>query len=344
MEVRVRPLDLTLTTSLRNAQGVQSVSANVVVEIEHEGITGLGEAAPNWYYGEHREIVLAALPALGERLGDDPLLIEDIIGELDGPLFQGHTDAKAALDMALYDLMGKRLGVPVYRLLGLNPARAPQTSYTIAIDSPDEMARKARAATEAGYSILKIKVGTRLDIEIVQAIRAATDATLRVDANGAWTTKEAIQTINALAPYAIEFVEQPVAARDLDGLRLVRERVPLAIIADESCLTLEDIPLLASCVDGINIKLMKCGGIHTALNMIHTARAHHLKVMLGCNIESSLAITAAAMLSPLVDYADLDSPLLIQHDPFVGVTFAGSQLVLPAGPGLGVSSRTEQDH
>ncbi|HLJ82069.1 MAG TPA: dipeptide epimerase [Ktedonobacterales bacterium] len=342
MDVRVRPLDLTLATPFRISRSVQHIAANVLVEIEHEGLTGIGEAAPSWYYGERREMVLAALPHLSERLGDDPLLIEDIIGELDNALYHGNADAKAALDMALYDLAGKTLGVPVYRLLGLNPAHTPVTSFTIGIDTPKAMAEKARAATEAGYPILKIKVGTPHDVETVRAIRDATDATLRVDANAAWTAKEAIQTINALAPYNIEFVEQPVAAGDLEGMKLVRENVPLHIIADESCITLEDIPLMVGRADGINIKLMKCGGLRNALKMIATARAHHLKVMLGCMIESSLSITAAAHISPLVDYADLDGPLLIAADPFDGVRYDSGKLVLPDRPGLGVVSREEK--
>jgi L-alanine-DL-glutamate epimerase-like enolase superfamily enzyme len=342
MDVRVRPLDLTLATPFRISRSVQHIAANVLVEIEHEGITGIGEAAPSWYYGERREMVLAALPHLSDRLGDDPLLIEDIIGELDKALYHGNADAKAALDMALYDLAGKMLGVPVYRLLGLNPEHTPVTSFTIGIDTPEAMAENARAATEAGYPILKIKVGTPHDVETVRAIRDATDATLRVDANAAWTAKEAIQTINALAPYNIEFVEQPVAASDLEGLKLVRENVPLHIIADESCITLEDIPLMVGRVDGINIKLMKCGGLRNALKMIATARAHHLKVMLGCMIESSLSITAAAHISPLVDYADLDGPLLIASDPFDGVRYDSGKMVLPDRPGLGVVPREEK--
>src|SRR5947209_14743747 len=163
---------------------------------------------------------------------------------------------------------------------------------------------------------------------------------MRVDANTGWTPKEAIKMINALAPYNIEFVEQPVAAHDLAGLKLIRDNVPVPIIADESCVTVEDIPRVAGNVDGINIKLMKCGGIRHALKMIHVARAHNLRVMIGCMIESSLAITAAAHLSPLVDYADLDGHLLIDNDPYVGGTVMNGKLVLPGAPGLGVKARS----
>jgi L-alanine-DL-glutamate epimerase-like enolase superfamily enzyme len=238
----------------------------------------------------------------------------------------------------LYDLAGQRLGVPVYRLLGLNPARTPLTSFTIGIDTPEEMARGAREAGRQ-YPILKIKVGTPRDLENVRAIRDATDATLRVDANAGWTPKAAVQHIAALADYGVELVEQPVAAGDLEGLRFVRERSPLPIFADESCVTVDDVPRLAGVVDGINIKLAKCGGLRNALRMIATARAHHLRVMLGCMVSSSLAITAAAHLSPLVDYADLDGGLLLAADPFAGVRVEAGKLILPDAPGLGVSRR-----
>ncbi len=338
MEMRARPLDLKLSTPFRISRSVQHFARNVLVEIEAGDSTGIGEAAPSGYYGEKQETVLAALPYLANVLGDEPALIEDVMAALESIFHHGNAAARASVDMAIHDVVGQQLGVPVYRLLGLNPTHTPHTSFTIGIDTPEEMARRAQAASD--YPILKIKVGTAQDIEIVRAIRAVSSATLRVDANAAWTPKEAIRTINALAPYDIEFVEQPVAASDLEGLRLVRENVPVPIMADESCVTLDDVARVAGCVDGINIKLMKCGGIRHALKMIHAARAHHLKVMLGCMIESSLSITAAAHLSPLADYADLDGPLLIEQDPYEGVTFAKGKLILPDRPGLGVRPRS----
>src|SRR5579862_8141534 len=328
MELTADTLDLTLATPFRYARTVQHVAQNVFVQIEADGIVGIGEAAPDNFYGEKRESVLMALTYFAEHLGDDPLLIEDVAAALNR-VMRWNAAAKAAVDMALYDLVGKRLGVPVYQLLGLNATRTPYTSFTIGMDTPEEMARKALLARE--YPILKIKVGGRHDIETVRAIREVTDATLRVDANGAWSAKDALRMIERLAPYDIEFVEQPVAANDLDGLKFVRDHSPLPIIADESCVTLDDLPQIVGRVDGICIKLMKCGGLSHALKMIHTAKAHHLKVMLGCMIESSLSITAAAHLSPLADYADLDGALLVSDDPFVGVVVREGRLILPEG-------------
>jgi L-Ala-D/L-Glu epimerase len=336
MHIDAKPIDLKLTTPFRIARGVQTMASNAIVQINHNGYTGYGEAAPDEFYGEDVETVLACVARFAGNLGNDPFAIEDVMNQLD-KIFRLNPAAKAAVDMALYDLVGKMLGVPLYKLLGLNAAHAAHTSFTLGIDSPTEMAKKALKAID--YPILKVKVGTRHDLDNIKAIREVSQAVIRVDANTAWTAKEAIQAINALAPYTIEFVEQPVAPRDLAGLKLVRENVPLPIIADESCVTVEDIPRVAECVDGINIKLMKCGGLRHALKMIHVARAHNLRVMIGCMIESSLAITAAAHLTPLVDYADLDGHLLIDNDPYVGVGVLNGKLVLPEDPGLGVKAR-----
>nr|BBH92874.1 dipeptide epimerase [Thermogemmatispora argillosa] len=333
MQLKTQPLQLKLSTPFRIARGVEEIAENLLVTLSYDDLSGYGEAAPSAYYGETAATVSACLERFAQALGDDPFLIEDILERLDHLI--GHNPAaKAAIDMALYDLMGKRLNLPLYRLLGLNPERSALTSFTIGLDTPERMAEKAARARD--YPILKIKVGTRQDVENVRAIRAVSQATLRVDANAGWSVKEAIRTINALAEYGIEFVEQPIAPGDWEGLRLLRQQIPVPIIVDESCVSLEDIPRLAGCVDGINIKLMKCGGINHALKMIHTARAHHLQVMLGCMIESSLAITAAAHLTPLVDYADLDGNLLIENDPFSGVRVIQGKLILPEGPGLGV--------
>jgi L-alanine-DL-glutamate epimerase-like enolase superfamily enzyme len=338
MHLTTEPLDLPLAHPFRISRGVQTHGYNVLLRISDGANEGLGEVSPSSYYGENRQTALAALALFADALGDDPFRHEDVMAEANR-LLGKHGAAKAALDMALYDLVGKRLGLPLYQLLGLDPAKTPVTSYTIGIDTPQEMARRAAEAARE-YPILKIKVGTPHDVEIVRAIRDVTNVTLRVDANAAWTAKQAITTMEQLAPYNIEFIEQPVAGSDLDGLKLVRDHVSIPVIADESCVTLDDIPRVADRVDGINIKLMKCGGVAHALKMIAAARAHHLKIMLGCMAaESSLAITAAAHITPLVDYADLDGPLLLAADPFEGVRYEHGKLALPDRPGLGVVPR-----
>lgn len=336
LRLTTHPIELKLTTPFRISRNVQPTSPNVIVEIKYNEYVGYGEAAPDEYYGENQQIALASLATFAESLGDDPFPIDDIMNRLNHAL-RLNPSAKAAIDMALYDLVGKILGAPLYTLLGLNPKKTPLTSFTIGIDTPEEMAKKAQLARN--YPILKIKVGTKNDLDNIKAIRDVTNATLRVDANTGWTPKEAIQMINALAPYNIEFIEQPVVATDLAGLKLIRDNVPVPIMADESCVTVEDIPRLAGCVDAVNLKLMKSNGITNVLKMIHVARAHNLKIMLGCMIESSVAITAAAHLTPLVDYADLDGHLLIDNDPYVGVTVEQGKLVLPDRPGLGVTKR-----
>ncbi len=336
MHIDAKPIKLKLTTPFRISRGVEHTASNVLVQINHEDFTGYGEAAPSGYYGESQETVMACVTLFAGNLGNDPFAHEEIMQRLDH-IIRLNPAAKAAVDMALYDVVGKMLNVPLYQLLGLNPDYAAHTSFTLGIDSPAEMAKKALLARD--YPILKVKVGTKHDLDNIKAIREVTPATIRVDANTAWTPKEAIKMINALAPYTIEFVEQPIAPRDLSGLKLIRDNVTVPIIADESCVAVEDIPRLAGCVDGVNFKLMKSNGISNVLKMIHVARAHNLRVMIGCMIESSLAITAAAHLTPLVDYADLDGHLLIDNDPYVGVTVEKGKLVLPDGPGLGVKTR-----
>ena len=333
LHIDAKPIDLRLSTPFRISRGMQNTASNVIVQIQYNEHVGYGEAAPDEYYGENQETVLACISTFAGNLGEDPFLIEDIMSHLDH-LIRLNPAAKAAVDMALYDLVGKLLNVPVYKLLGLNPKHTPHTSFTLGIDTPDNMAKKALLARD--YPILKVKVGTKHDLDNLKAIREVSTATIRVDANTAWTPKEAIKMINALAPYGIEFVEQPTSPRNLDGLRLIRDNVPVPIIADESCVTAEDIPGLAECVDGVNFKLMKSNGITNVLKMIHVARAHNLRVMIGCMIESSLAITAAAHLTPLVDYADLDGHLLIDNDPYEGVKVVNGKLMLPNAPGLGV--------
>jgi L-Ala-D/L-Glu epimerase len=239
--------------------------------------------------------------------------------------------------MALHDLAARRLGVPLFEMLGLDPERTPQTSFTIGLDTPDVVVRKVREAS--AYPILKVKMGAADDRSVLSAVRDSTDRAIRVDANEGWTPEDALERLSWLAGMGVEFVEQPLPADQIEETRALRRRSPLPFYADESVHRAEDIPRLAGAFDGINIKLMKCGGIAEALRMIAVARAHGMKVMLGCMIESSVAITAAAHLSPLVDTADLDGNLLLERDPFVGATVRSGCLELPRTPGLGVIPR-----
>jgi L-alanine-DL-glutamate epimerase-like enolase superfamily enzyme len=307
--------------------------------IDSDGTEGWGEAAPSRFYGESADTVVAMLGQMAPLLASaDAWSIETIEAEI-GALIRFNGAARSAISAALHDIMGKRLGVPVHRLWGLDPARAPRSSFTIAIPESED-ALRARLAEAAQYPVLKVKLGSPRDEEIIRIVReAAPDKTLRVDANAAWTAKHALRMVELLARHRVEFVEQPLPAHDIDGLRFVRERSSLPIIADESCIIASDIPRLVGAVDGINIKLAKCGGLREALRMIATARAHGMLVMTGCMIETSLGISAAAQFAPLLDYADLDGAALLSNDPFVGATIDGGSIRLPTGVGLGVSRR-----
>lgn len=334
MKLTWEPVDLRLRHTFAISRSSMDVARNVIVYLQHDGITGIGEAPPSEYYGQDRDTVISALDRMKDELGGNPFLIENIVEGL-STMFPGDSAAVAAVDMALHDWLGKKLGAPLWRILGLDPAATPVTSYTIGIDTTEKMLEKVREAPQ--YPILKVKVGTDRDDEILSAIRSETDRTIRVDANAAWEPDEAIERIKALGAYDIEFVEQPVPPGDPELLRMVYESVDIPIIADESAVIPEDVPGLAGCVDGINIKFSKCGGIRRALKMIHAAKSVGMKVMLGCMIESSVAITAAAQLAPLVDFADLDGNLLIDNDVGSGVGVKEGKLILPDEPGLGVT-------
>lgn len=302
-----------------------------VVSVEIDG--GIGETAPARFYGETVATVRLALETIAPALTTNLDAIHDVMAAAE-TAFGGNYAAKSAIDMALHDRLGKKLGVPLYQLWGLDPQNTPCTAFTIGLDEPEIMAEKTRQAE--AYPILKVKLGTPRDIEIIETLRSVTDKPIYVDANTAWTPKAAVRKIRELAKYGVELIEQPTKPNDLAGLRFVRENSALPIIADESVKRASDIPALVGCVDGINIKLVKCGGLLEAHRMIHVARTHGLLVMIGCMIESSLGITAAAHLTPLVDYADLDGNLLITNDPYTGVTLENGKLILPEHPGIGV--------
>ena len=339
MTLRLETAFQTLTTRhpFVIARGGQSEYRTVVVRlIDQDGLEGLGEAAATKFYGETPESVMAALEVYAQALPTDPFHIEDA-ERVWVAMLGGNAAARAALSAALHDLVGKRLGLPLWKLWGLDPARAPRSTFTIGLDTPERIRMKVREAAE--YPILKIKLGTDRDLEILQAIRAETDRELRVDANCGWTVQQAIAMLPVLAEFGVTVLEQPLVPDDLDGLAEVRRHASIPLIADESCRTLADIPPLAGKVDGINIKLAKCGSLREAIRMIAAARAHAMTVMVGCMIESSLGITAAAHFTPLVDIVDLDGAALLRDDPFTGASIAGGQVTLPTGPGLGVSRR-----
>ena len=342
IELTRERLDLPFKSAWTISRGTRRSAENVLVRLRWRApdgreLEGLGEAAPYAFYGELRGTVEACLDEFAGMLGHDPLAIDAVMQSIEARV-RHNPGARAAIDLALHDLVGKLLDQPLWRLWGLDPTRAPVTSFSIGLDEPAEMARKAREM--ADFPILKIKLGTARDLEIMSAIREAVPGhRLVVDANAGWSASQAVRRLEALRDYNIDFVEQPVAADDYEGLRFVRERSPFPVIADESCATEQDVPRLAGCVDGVNVKLMKCGGLRRARMVIAAARAQHMLVMCGCLIESSVGITAAAQLLPLLDYADLDGHLHLARDPFEGVMCEGGMMKLPERPGLGVVER-----
>lgn len=336
MQFIVEPITLQLKTPFRIAHGVSTARHNVLVQLGE----GLGEAALMPYAGHSQAEIVAWLQAVDAAavLGETPLALEDALDRLpDGP-----APARAALDMALHDHWAKELGQPLYRLLGLNPARAPCSSITLSI--PETLAELPEQVSRwQGWPILKLKLGTgqpELDEAIVATVRAATSAQLCVDANSAWSVAEAADLIPRLAAYDLLFIEQPIRAADPADWARLRRRLPESdlppLFADESVQQAGDILALTGLVDGVNLKLAKTGGLRQARRMIGLARTVGLRVMLGCAVESAVGLTAAAHLAPLVDFADLDGNLEVVNDPYVGVRLIQGRLHLPEGPGLGV--------
>ena len=316
------------------SRSADTSSQVVQVAIEHDGLIGYGEGAPDEHYDEgpssaHDWILEHARP----RLGDDPLATGAILDRL--AEHPGQMAAKCAVDGALHDLLGKICGQPLWRILGLDRT-PPPTSYTISIDTLEGTADRARRA--ATYRALKIKVGGPGDLERVRIVRdAAPNALIRVDANEAWTVESTLELVPELLPLGVELIEQPLPAADRDGYaELHAARLPIPIVVDESCHTLADVAPAAGRADGVNIKLTKSGGIREALRMIHAARALDLRVMLGCMNESSLGIAGAAQISPLVDVVDLDGHLLNANDTHTGLGFDDGRVLPGDGPGLGV--------
>ena len=309
----------------------------IFVTVENDDVKGVGEGAPIVRYHENAEEGAKAITAITSSLDEANLWHSEKLMEKVSKQMQGQFAAKAALDIALMDWIGKKMNVPLYQLLGLDPGDAPVTTFSIGIDTPEITKQKVREAE--AFPVLKIKVGLDTDEATIAAVRSVTQKPLRVDANEGWKDKEeAVRKINWLETQGVEFVEQPMPAEMVEETRWVRKRVHLPLIADEAAVNARAIPGLVDAYDGVNVKLDKCGGIQQALRMIYVAKSLGLKTMLGCMVSSSVSVTAAAHLSPLVDYADLDGNLLIANDPYSGVKVEKGKLILPDGPGLGVKA------
>lgn len=337
------PLELRTAHPFGISYGTSEICDNVLVRLRYEDFEGLGEAAPASYHDESIETVNAVLAMWQKEniLGDDPFAIVQVSKRLDASI-AGHQSAKAAVEMALHDLVGKLLKTPVYKLLGLSNNPAPITDFTIGIAAIDMIEKKTREAVEAGYKALKVKQGTSYDREIIKQVRkVAPDLPLRVDANGGWTPKQAIAMSQFLADNGVEFIEQPLPKHaPVADFRFVRERSAIPIFADETCMRSIDVVKLAGAVDGVVVKLAKTGGLLEALRVISTARAHAMKIMFGCMIESSIGVTAAVHLSSLVDYLDLDGAMLLAKDPYKGAEYqSDGHFALSDRPGLGVEKR-----
>lgn len=334
MKLTWQRYDLRLKHVFRISRNAREFVPTMILKLEHDGIEAYGEASPNVRYGEDIETLNAFFSKVDLSRFESPFAGEEISRFVD-LLEPGNNSAKCAIDVALHDWVGKKLNIPLWKMWGLNPETAPLSSFTIAIDSKEIVQQKVREAEE--FPILKIKVGLENDREMIDAIREITDKPLYVDANEGWKTREtAIESVKWLKDRNVVFIEQPMPAEQFEDIKWLRDHSEIPLIADESVHHLHDIPKLAAAFDGINIKLMKSGGLREATRMIHAARAQKMKVMMGCMIESAVGISAAAQLSPLLDYCDLDGNVLINNDPFAGCRNVKGRLKLTERPGLGV--------
>jgi L-alanine-DL-glutamate epimerase-like enolase superfamily enzyme len=335
MQISFSKCTLRLSHAFTLSRGSISEKQSLFVELSHDGVVGRGEGSPIPRYGETPASCLEALERMREIITESPETYVPLLRKLEHAEPTEHA-ARAAMDAAIMDWVGKSLGIPLYRLWGLEPAAMPLTSMTIAIDAPERVRERAKEASE--FRILKLKLGGTDDHAMVDAIREVTDRPIRGDANEGYPDREAaLREIEWLAGHNVELVEQPLPAERLEDMVWLKERSPLPLIADEAFLSSDDLPGLAEAYDGINIKLVKCGGTLAGREMIAVARSHDLQVMLGCTVESSLGIAAAAHLAPLVDYVDLDGNLLLANDPYDGHPVVDGRIVLRDAPGLGVA-------
>ena len=340
MTLRFFPYELKLRHVFTVATYSRSTTPDVQVEIEYDGITGYGEASMPPYLQQELgtlESVQAFLAQVQTLISEfpDPFQLEEILSHIDS-LSTGNAAAKAAVDIALHDLVGKLLGATWYRIWGLDPKKTPSTTFTIGIDTPDVVRQKTRECAER-FNILKVKLGRDNDKEMIETIRSVTDLPIAIDANQGWKDKQqALDMIHWLHEKGIVMIEQPMPKEQLDAIAWVTERSPLPVFADESIQRLKDVAALKGAFSGINIKLMKCTGMREAWKMLTLARALGMKVMVGCMTETSCACSAAAQLSPAVDFADLDGNLLIANDRFKGMEVVNGKITLPDRPGIGV--------
>ncbi len=335
MQLHFYPYELQLKHTFTVSSYSRTTTPGVQVKIDYQGYTGYGEASMPPYLGQSVESVTAFLQKVNLEQFADPFCLEDILTYVDS-LSPGDSAAKAAVDIALHDLVGKMLGAPWYRIWGYDPAKAPSTTFTIGIDTPEVMKEKTLECA-GQFNILKVKLGTDRDKELIQTIRSVTDLPLAVDVNQGWGDRfQALDMIYWLKEQGIVMVEQPLAIDRYDDQAWLFERSPLPLFADESIQRLPDVRRMHGLFSGINIKLMKCTGLREAHKMVDLARALDMQVMLGCMTETSCAVSAAAQLSPAVDFADLDGNLLISNDLFSGVTVVDGRLTLPDLPGIGI--------
>ena len=335
LEMKFFPYELKLRHVFTVATYSRTTTPDVQVEITYDGVTGYGEASMPQYLGQTVQSVTAFLQKVDLSQFNDPFQLEDILAYVDS-LSPGDTAAKAAVDIALHDLVGKLLGAPWYKIWGLNKDKAHSTTITIGIDTADVVKQKTRECANQ-FNILKVKLGRENDKEMIETIRSVTDLPIAVDINQGWKDKEkAIDEIFWLKEHGIVMVEQPMPKEQRDDIAWLTEKSPLPIFADEAIQRLKDIKNVAGAYSGINIKLMKCTGMHEAWKMLNYARAIGMKVMVGCMTETSCAVSAAAQLSPAVDFADLDGNLLISNDRFKGMEVVKGKITLPDRPGIGV--------
>ena len=335
MHLSFEPYELKLKHVFTVSSFSRSTTPDVQVRIDYDGYTGYGEASMPPYLGQTVESVCSFLKKVDLEQFPAPFCIDDILTYIDS-LSDGDSAAKAAVDIALHDLVGKIIGAPWHRMLGLNPEKTPNTTYTIGIDT-DEMVKLKTREVAGQFKILKVKLGTPRDREMIRAIREVSDLPIAVDVNQGWKNKKkALDEIFWLKEQGIVMVEQPMPKEMLDANAWLTERSPLPTFADEAIQRLKDIPAVKGAYTGINIKLMKCTGMREAWKMMNYARAEGMKVMIGCMTETSCAISAAAQLSPAVDFADLDGNLLIANDIFRGTTVVDGKITLNQLPGIGI--------